>query len=280
MGPEAGSSVDPFNTAMVDKLIRDLRLSSTNVDLPLFNYFRQIFGVNPEKADKLDATWDPAEPRSQVFLGFDFDTKMAGKAYFMPMLKAMESGKSRLQLVSEGISELEGQGVRMESAFAMLKEYLTSCSQQSRPEIEIVAVDCKDSHSSRVKIYIRSPQTSFDAVRDVYTLGGRLNGANTHEELSALKELWHLVLGIADDFPPDRELSPVSPSSHDHRTSGILYYFAIEPGLVVPHLKVYIPVRHYAKNDRQIARGLVEYFRRRKWWSVADSYMKDLERML
>jgi 4-O-dimethylallyl-L-tyrosine synthase len=188
IGPETGGSEDHFNTVMAEKLIRHFSHSSMNLDLQLFNHFRRIFGVSPENANKLDEVWDPAEPRSQIFLGFDLDFgKITTKAYFVPMLKAMESGKSRLQLVSEGISELDSQGIFVKGAFAVFEEYLTSCPPQSQPEVEMVAIDCKKPRSSRIKIYTRSRSTSFDTVRDVYTLGGRLNSASMHEELSALE---------------------------------------------------------------------------------------------
>ena len=42
---------------------------------------------------------------------------------------------------------------------------------------------------------------------------------------------------------------------------GVLFHFDIRPGTPSPEPKIYIPVRHYGRNDRDILNGLVGYLR-------------------
>jgi DMATS type aromatic prenyltransferase len=69
-----------------------------------------------------------------------------------------------------------------------------------------------------------------------------------------LRKLWNLVFGLHEDDSSDQELQPVY-----HRTSGVLYYFELLPGKSAPRVKVYLPVRHYGKNDLYVAEKLQEY---------------------
>ncbi|UKZ55819.1 hypothetical protein TrVGV298_009643 [Trichoderma virens] len=48
-----------------------------------------------------------------------------------------------------------------------------------------------------------------------------------------------------------------------HRTGGMLYYFELKANEALPKSKVYLPVRHYAQNDDQIAKGLSNYLEQR-----------------
>jgi len=87
-----------------------------------------------------------------------------------------------------------------------------------------------------------------------------------------LKSLWYLVLGLPNDFPEAKELAP-----NYHYTAGTIYYFSLRPGSPIPEPKVYIPVRHYARNDQEIAQGLEKAFRRQGWEHHAEDYIETIK---
>jgi hypothetical protein len=64
-----------------------------------------------------------------------------------------------------------------------------------------------------------------------------------------------------------------------HRTSGLLYYLELRAGSSYPKSEVYLPVRHYAKNDDQIARGLSKFLENRGKGLAGSSYYDGVARL-
>ena len=52
-------------------------------------------------------------------------------------------------------------------------------------------------------------------------------------------------------------------SKKKRRTASLLYYLELRAGSSRPKSKVYLPVRHYAKNEDQIDRGLSNFWEKR-----------------
>ncbi|KAF0331043.1 dimethylallyl tryptophan synthase, partial [Colletotrichum asianum] len=95
---------------------------------------------------------------------------------------------------------------------------------------------------------------------DVMSLGGRLPFL-TDTVMSSLNELWVAVFGSGAEDDVGTLSRPLP--TIDHRTSGILYYLELKADAPLPKPKVYLPVRHYARDDEQIARGLSGFLQRR-----------------
>ena len=106
------------------------------------------------------------------------------------------------------------------------------------------------------------------------TLGREIDDPDMEHGLAELQELWILVLGLDQHFSSSNELTPNS-----HRTAGILYYFELKPGQALPVPKVYIPVRHYGKNDQNIAEGLLKYLKKHRQSSAPENYVRALNRI-
>lgn len=45
----------------------------------------------------------------------------------------------------------------------------------------------------------------------------------------------------------------------DHLTGGCMLYYDLKPGEELPHAKIYIPVRHWAEDDGEVARGVQRF---------------------
>lgn len=235
-----------------DDLVHKVETLVPEVNLEWYRHF--FSGLLPGKASFESKLVDTGDHASQVFLGFELqDESMMLKVYFLPETKAIQVGLSKLSLMDQAITKLSNEALSLRNAFDMIAQYLFSFGLEMRPEVEIAAVDCVRTSVSRVKIYLRSRQTSFDSVVSMMTLGGKLR-VGSKQGLASLQELWRLVFSLDLSVATSDPLHP-----NHHRTAGILYCFALTPGRQSPKSKVYIPVKHYGKNDLEVARGLSKY---------------------
>ena len=198
----------------------------------------------------------------------------------MPLVKAAETGIPPLNLVTEAIGQLDTSDISMSPAWAVVEDYIRSQPIGSQVKVEIVGFDCVDPCASRIKVYIRGKHVSLAAAKDMFTLGGRLRDEHITRALGFMEELWRLVLSIPAEAQDEEELSPSNPSSAGHRTGGLLFNFELKPGNPYPVPKLYIPVRHYARSDIDVAKGLATFFRRQGWYKYADSYVKNVQDIL
>ncbi|KAF3799458.1 4-O-dimethylallyl-L-tyrosine synthase [Colletotrichum gloeosporioides] len=199
-------------------------------------------------AQGLDLSWgrhflqnydiDEGVSSSQTFSAFDLenDGSTTVKSYFIPTVKASSLGISNLDLLAQRCH-----------------------APTEQPAVEIVAIDCVNAADSRVKVYIRSKNTTFGSMMDVVSLCGRLPFL-TDTVMSSLKELWVAVFGSGAEDDAGALSRPL-PTIH-HRTSRIILPRA-EPDAPLPKPKVYLPDRHYAREDDQVARGSSGFLERR-----------------
>jgi len=116
----------------------------------------------------------------------------------------------------------------------------------------MVAVDCVSTSTSRIKVYVRSAKTSFASIEAVMSLfEDSLKIVNGMREL---RRLWSLIFSLGDDFCTAEELPQKL-----HATSGMLYYFEVNPKSRKINTKVYLPVKHYGRNDEAVALGLAQF---------------------
>lgn len=273
IGNRAGLPPDYLNTHTSTKLVHTIQRSYQGVDLTWYaQFFKQLVvcegGAFDQKIDQENGC------NSQIFLAFDLlDEDITLKIYFLPALKAKETGQSKLSLVEKAISTLSPYEPSLSSAFSLVSGYIRSLEVGYRPEVEIFAVDCVNPTLSRVKVYLRSRETSFDSVVCMMSLGGRLPQLSK-EGLASLEELWRLVLSL------DQNVSTSEPlHSINHRTAGVLYYFELRPRRLYPKPKVYIPVKHYGKNDLEVANGLSTYLQSRGKRLHDEGYRDSLQRL-
>ena len=266
----AGGPTDPFNVAHINRLIQDLAKSIGNVDLTWYKILhRSLMADNDQLERSKFKTSNGSIP--QFFVGFELAHEQASmKVYFVPSAKAACTGKTSMQLVSEVLPNLEATSWDLRPAFQTIETYLAS-DKVIAPKLEIVSVDCCQPLKSRLKLYIRGRSTSFQSVWDFFTLGGLIGYMDRDEIFHTLKQLWYLVLGLPEDFPITEQLA-----ANDHETAGVIYYFSLRPGSQIPEPKLYIPVRHYARNDQEIADGIVEAFERLGWKRFAEDYVSSL----
>lgn len=269
IGWTAGSA----NEQAAASLLNRTRSYAQGLDLSWYRHFLRSTTICSNHATQMsrngcqDYNIDGAVSSSQTFSAFDLenDGSTTVKSYFIPTVKASSLGISNLDLVEQAIQTLQPLGPECSSTalmgqFSLLKDFILCHHPTEQPVVEIVAIDCVHPTDSRVKIYIRSKNTTFGSMIDVMSLGGRLPFLSD-TVMSSLKELWVAVFGSGAEDNVGALSRPLP--TIDHRTSGILYYLELKPGAPLPKPKVYLPVRHYARDDEQIARGLSGFLERR-----------------
>lgn len=255
IGPQTGTPGDPFNQLRSEDLISSLCTNSTSVDLQLFRHFWNSLLVSSNDTTLIDERAPPCSHRSSLFIAYELGgNKTRVKAYFMPMLRSLETNQTRTQVIARAIHSLgQSQWSATYPALETMINFLQTDQTGSQTEVEMVAVDCLDPKDARVKVYIRHPQTSWESVCTIMTLNGRIEVSKG--DLEELWQFWRSVLSLDNDFSSSTEL----PDS-DHPTAGMFYCFYAKEGDELPTPKLYVPAKHYGQNDQAIANGLAQYF--------------------
>ena len=270
IGTEAGTAADPFNQSETRNVIQQIKSIATTSDWQWFEKLAQVLCPSSlQSQDKVPSLWSGSDP-SSMFLGFAFQEKGLGaKAYLAPT-KAAVTGQSALNVITDGIRSLENDATKFPAYDGML-HYLTHSPVGRSLEVLGIALDCVDPSKARLKLYVRSADTSFDSVRKVMCMDG-LATVKSDQAMEDLWSLWKSVLNHGESFSSSDQLQPNS-----HHTSGILYNFEIKANVPATDPKVYIPVKHYSANDRAVADGLTDFLSSRGGDRFASQYLQMLE---
>lgn len=272
IGPLAGTTSDPLNQYATSRLLDRLQPAIPNCDLTLFKHFSEklVSYTNNPILNKPEL--DREGHLSRTFVAFDLGREVETlKVYFIPTFKASELSISPWTLVAQAIESLPGYSSSAYPSLPALQSFMASSTFGSSLRTEIFAVDCVAPVKSRLKIYMRTQATSFSSVREIMTLGARLQDPGIDRGLHELQSLMDLILTDASQMLPSENL-PIK----NHRTAGFLYYFDIKHGAVEPGVKIYIPVRHYGKSDLAIVKGLESYLKGRGQEHLANMYLEAL----
>jgi DMATS type aromatic prenyltransferase len=271
IGRLAGTSVDPFNALETARLMSRLLTSQKPIDGTLWRHFSEDLAVGPEEAVSVVARMKPNEHMTVNTISFDLSGEPIPKVYFYPIAKALSSGVHAGELVSDSIERLE---INVTPALNVIRAFVHDSKAEygNILRMECLSFDAVDPHQSRIKVYLRTPQTSLRRLQEIYTLGGRLKGPEIDACLVNLRCFWSDVLGVDDQ---DEELALST-----HRTAGIIFNFELRHDDPLPKPKVYIPTRHYGGTDLAIAQGLSRFFHGLGWHQRADSYVDDVQRAL
>ena len=273
IGLDAGTVKDPLNENATHRLVHQIHRIFPGIELSLFHYFSKELLTYTHGNGVNDRTQAAAGHQSRSFIAFEFGkTSTMLKAYFFPVFKARETGQSTLALISRAMAKLANVEGLLFPGYGCLSNYIRTSREGSRLKAEMLSIDCVSPAASRIKLYFRSQSTSFDSVRANMTLDEALEQPNLEKGILELQKLWNLVLLPAQSGTSAKDLPYKA-----HRTAGTLYYYDIRPGQLVPTPRLYIPVRHYGRNDAVIAEGLLAYLKTRKQDEMTGRYLKVLQ---
>lgn len=266
---DAGTFEDPFNQLAAERLVRRLAAKSSDFDTRQFDIFVDALFIPKDRAKQLDSKVTAEMPRSQIWLAFDLlREKVLTKVYFMPVLKWHDTGIPTGKLVLEAVRKCNRPGTNYDNATSILGGYLGSFEAGQGPVVEMVAIDCVDSPSSRIKVYLRTGVNTLRKAKSQYTLGGRLSGKSIEQGLQALTELWPILFRLEGPSIEDIEIFP----------EGSYCGCAIElrPGDAELETKLHIPVWKTGGTDAQICQSLSTFFTDRGHGGFAAEYKTNL----
>ena len=310
IGSLAGTRTDPFNQLAAFELVKTLTREFPDMEESWFyhcareyvfpQYEKIAVVMNNSNTNCIDfsrtnlATYRLYVPKDLVnimlavkgppkgpkpptcFLAFDLDDgKIEPKAYFFPHIRAWNMGITQGALVINTVRGLNGPTINMNAGLDNLETYLTSGGPVTHRNVEMLAIDCIDPLKARAKIYVNSYNNTFNKIKDIYTMGGRLQDPAILDSLAPLAELWRLMYDMPDEGWEDIELPNVM-----HHRSCFVFGFEFKTGDVWPTTKIYFPMWHYAKNDRQITDALSAFYAKQGWNEISKSYAGDIEEIL
>jgi DMATS type aromatic prenyltransferase len=253
---QAGTVTDPWNQKATFDLVSRLESAIPGIDLERFYWLSNKF-IPSETANDFSLWKRSEQPRSCMFLAFELGDGMpVVKAYMLPYAKQVETGQSSSSVIFGALHSLAYDKLGWPS-LQVLVESLEIQGKLLELDPFMIATDCITPSESRMKVYARSINTSLSAVQAIMSMfDGKIKIVNGLDEL---RKLWRLVFSLTDDT---NENSQLPYKKHD--TSGILYYFEARPGSSKITTKVYLPVRHYGRDDLSIATGLQTFFKERR----------------
>ena len=270
IGAHTGTALDPWNRTASLELLNQLCSEVPRIDLQYFRRYLDV--ITSANSDDTSASYsERQEHHSSIFLAFEFlDEKPLVKAYLLPLVKAVQTSQTSSAIVCEALRSQTQDLMEVPSLYKLL-DFLETTGRAYKLQPIILAFDCVAPKDSRIKVYARTPLTSYTSVRAI--MGMFDVEHHMKYGLDELQQLWQLVLNTKGDFNPKEPLP-----YKEYTTSGILYYFEVRPGSHTITPKVYIPVKHYGQNDEAIARGLETFIirRNRSQAKTVESYMQAL----
>jgi DMATS type aromatic prenyltransferase len=269
IGSNAGLPSDRYNAHGSLALIARLSEHDPAIHLQWLQHFAKK--LLPE--DGPARTLSEYEHPSQIFLALELHISSTLKAYIVPLERARQLKTTPIELVAQSLRTLPYGTSQLMQSFDLVRQYLETFDADGQPQTEMLAIDCIDPEKARIKIYIRSPRTSFNDVLQKLCLGGRLRRLS-NSSIDALRTLWRLTLSL-DDAVSDADPLP----SCTHRTAGIIYHFDLRIGESLPTCKVYIPVKHYGQDDRKVAAGFQRFLESYDMKLQGKSYLEAVSEM-
>ncbi|KAF4457889.1 Tryptophan dimethylallyltransferase 1 [Fusarium austroafricanum] len=243
---DAGTVLNPYNDNAATNFKEQTVKVFPGTDTTLFDHFQAYF----------NGKWTGGKPEGHhttMFWAFDLkQNATTNKAYFFPGIVAHASNMSTLEVVADAISSSPGCSPETIGSFTTFADFVNQ-RKRLNLEIDMLALDLAPLEKSRLKVYFRDRRTDFRSIREMMSLGGLVRGREFDVGIKNLKTLWSALLGmngVSEDVPLPHK---------DHRTAGILYNVEFCARSTVPKIKIYIPVRHYAKSDSQIIEALASF---------------------
>lgn len=132
---------------------------------------------------------------------------------------------------------------------------------------------------SRLKLYFTTPHTSFASLREIMTLGGRIDVSEA--SLQDLRSFINTILGLPTDYPESAE-TPVGNKTHQWVKDEVLvpcfvYFFDVAPATATVDIKFYLPTRTYGPDDLEIARRLSRWMDAQGRGKYCERYIRLME---
>ncbi|KAJ5672677.1 dimethylallyl tryptophan synthase FgaPT2 [Penicillium longicatenatum] len=268
-----GTSQDPFNThAIWDALSQLLRLQ--NIDLQWLKHLKERLTVNDEESQMLKErlAGDPIRTQNKLALDLKPDGTFVPKTYIYPSLKSLATGKSIHDLIFDSVRELAASYPSIGRPLSVLEEYIQSRGLESTASPRLISCDLAKPTKSRIKIYLLEQVVSFDAVLDLWTLGGRRQDSSSLAGLELLRELWDLIQLPTGHIPYPAGFLPLGAEVNEQLP--LMVNYTLHHNDPIPEPQVYLTT--FGMNDMAVMNALCTFFANKGWNQMAQSYREEV----
>ncbi|KAK1145516.1 aromatic prenyltransferase (DMATS family) [Aspergillus melleus] len=280
VGPAQRAGHDPF----AEYVARETALhiaSKAGSDTQWMKSLIEALFLSPEETQVAVANMPANISVPPLSIGFDFDgSQRTMKCYIPAVRKSMATGLPSKDLFFGALRRLEPMGARLAPGLDLLENYLTTTPNDVR--LMLLGFDCLDPiihPETRVKCYLHTRSNAFDVLRDVMTLGGRLDDQTARTRVETLRAIWSIVRNEPDDAHMDESWS--KPDRVDWTGySGLLVTVEISPGEAFPDTKVYVPVFQYADTAKEIELNVERMLQKLgNEWGLTGRYRETMQKI-
>lgn len=202
--PAAGTDKDSFNLTAEKKMIEDLKALQPNLNFTWFNHFQREVLVPEEVALNNDEIVSKVPFKNQRLHGLDLsEGAFMLKSYFMPAIRSAITGVENTQIMFESIRKLNLKNANFISALNTLEDWMVPTNGRFMEYWDGISYDAVDACKARIKIYTGIRMKSIEHARDVWTLGGRLQGEDIEKGFDLVARLWRRLM---DEEPSTCEM--------------------------------------------------------------------------
>ncbi len=278
IGPEDGTAADPFGQNYLRRSVTPFsQAANPPADMTWYKELMAAMYMTPEQEACLYAKTPQGAPLPPYhFISYGFTgAKRKIQAYFHPFGLAQAVGKPSPDLIYAGVRAVTTLGDGLAPAIDVVEQYTSTHPQLVSPAC--IGVDCVEPAKARLKVYGMSSLFSFNAMKHIMTLGGKMTDPETMRGVEMLQDIYPLLMN--EKGPMDPEFSKeVRLKSSTHNK--VIVSFEMRPGHVMPEVKLYIPVWQFAESEGRIIENVTEIFRRLGWTDNAAMYGPALQEAL
>ncbi|KKK24070.1 hypothetical protein ARAM_007741, partial [Aspergillus rambellii] len=282
ISPMAGTSCDPLNHSTTREILHGLVSVVPGVNLGWTHHF--LATLFDHDYAKYTAEADAgAQIGTSLIFSLEFLRNSTGlKTYIQPR-RLNQHGFLEVPHWEASFQDLHPDA----PARAAVHDFLATSPEGRLMNPFCLSVDNGDPANARLKWYFNNPHTSFSAIREIMTLGGRIPTDDTRAQ--QFNELFDLLKTLTDQpptFPSDSEFPYVAQNGDSGAASfaevpemlkGCVYFFDISPGKPLPAIKFYFPVRNHCRNDLVVTQNFTRWLDSRGRGQYGAAFLRALE---
>ncbi|KAG2417669.1 hypothetical protein HFD88_008888 [Aspergillus terreus] len=232
--------------------------TSPTVDLLLANHFESCLNLSPEEY-KVAVSMPVTEANMQArFAGFNLQRTgdIVAKAYYSFGAKAAIQGVSKTTLALKTLRSIDSYSSdpKYSAAVSDLEGFFASTGI----EPFLMGTDCIESTKSRIKVYVRAPWFTSAGLRDLWTLGGRVNTPLSAKGLEIAEYFMNLL-----NYTPEQ-------TNVDSSFAALLANYELRIGSPHPKPQIYFPLHRI--DGETAANILTRFFDYLGWQGIASNF--------
>jgi len=176
-----------------------------------------------------------------IFISFTKDAfdPLIGVRFF-PLRKSVLNKVSMNDLIFDTIHKFASPQLGNHLAMTTLANFFAE--SQAKVEVTMVEVECIVPQDAKIRIRTGALVKSFTVIREIYTIGGKLNSRSIWSGLQMLEDLWSLLFHSELPTPQYDDDDSEEFFAGDMAMEGISMEFEISPQALTPTITVWIPV--------------------------------------